>query len=64
MFGTRTCIWEGKSGGVKVTTIDGYIIIDRIIVGDEEAAPDKYWKIGEYLYTNPLKEHVKKLQKK
>ena len=53
-----------KSGSIKVTTIDGYIIIQRIIVGDEEASPDKYWKIGEYLYTNPLKEHVKKLQKK
>tara|TARA_B100000315_G_scaffold159866_1_gene148390 strand:+ start:1221 stop:2189 length:969 start_codon:yes stop_codon:yes gene_type:complete len=49
---------ESKDGGMKVSTIDGYILVHRTILNGNEMAPVNYWKEGQYVYTSPLKEYA------
>jgi methionyl-tRNA formyltransferase len=49
---------ETEDGGVKVSTVDGYIIIEKIIGEDTELTPATEWKQGSWISTNYLKELI------
>jgi methionyl-tRNA formyltransferase len=51
---------KSKSGAVRVSTADGHILIEKIIVEGSERSPSGYWKMGDALFQGPFKENVKR----
>ena len=44
-----------EEGYLKVSTKDGFIIIQNLIYEGKEINPSECWKLGQYVYNNPLK---------
>jgi methionyl-tRNA formyltransferase len=47
---------ETEDGGVRVSTIDGQIIIEKIMMNEEEIDAVHVWKSGTWVFSNILKE--------